>query len=103
MKRVPLRIITIALLAGLFVLGLGLSLWLSAPASPAAAAPAAHPMGATAPFTAEVSVVAMYPAMGDVLTTTGRPTGIQVPRGDDPKKTYALFSPGTSNVPPGVP
>jgi len=103
MKQVPLRIITIVLLAGLFVLGLGLSLWLSAPASPAAAAPAVHPVGATTPFTAEVSVVAMYPAMGDVLTTTGRPTGIQVPRGDNPKQTYALFSPGTSNVPPGVP
>jgi hypothetical protein len=41
--------------------------------------------------------------MGSINPDTGRPTGIQVPRGDDPKKTYALFSPGTRNVPPDVP
>jgi hypothetical protein len=67
--------------------------------TPAAPAPTPTPV----PFTAKVSVVAMYPSMGEVNPDTGRPTGIQVARGDDPKKTYAIFSPGTTNVPPGVP
>ncbi len=68
-------------------------------ATPAAPAATATPV----PFTAKIEPVPMYPAMGPVNPDTGRPTGIQVPRGDDPKKTYAVFGPGHANVPPGVP
>jgi hypothetical protein len=91
------------------MLCLGLAVYLSVPASaagPLAAATATPAPTATStpvPFTAEVKVVAMYPAMGEVISATGRPAGIQVPRADDPTKTYAVFSPGTTNVPPGVP
>ena len=67
--------------------------------TPAAAQPTATPV----PFTAVVNVVPMYPAMGEVNKDTGRPTGVNAPRGDDPTKTYAVFSPGTRNVAPGVP
>lgn len=62
-------------------------------------APTATPV----PFTATVKGVAMYPAMGAINKDTGRPTGILVARGDDPKKTYAVFGAGMANVPPGVP
>lgn len=55
------------------------------------------------PFTAAPQVVSMYPAMGEINPDTGRPTGVTAPRGDDPTRTYAVFSPGTRNVPPGVP
>ena len=72
----------------------------TATATPAAtAAPTATPI----PFTAQVSAVAMYPSMGAVDPKTGRPTGITAPRGDDPTKTYAVFGPGHTNVPLGVP
>lgn len=54
-------------------------------------------------FTAAPSVVSMYPAMGDLNPKTGRPLGVLVPRGDNPKQSYAVFSPGARNVPPGVP
>ena len=55
------------------------------------------------PFTAEITPVGMYPGMGGINPETARPKGILAPRGDDPKKTYAVFGPGTRNVPPGVP
>src|SRR5512142_3563726 len=62
-------------------------------------APTATPV----PFTAKAGVVAMYPAMGDINMDTARPKGISAPRGDDPTKTFVVFSPGTNNVPVGVP
>jgi hypothetical protein len=102
------RYLYVPLLLGL-ALCLGLIAYQSAPvaaADPVAAETATPAPAATAtpePFTAEVSVVAMYPAMGEINPSNGRPMGIQVPRGDDPESTYALFGPGTTNVPPGVP
>ena len=60
------------------------------------------------PFTAKVSVVAIYPRMGE-LGTNGRNQGINIPR--DPKEPlnankatyFTLSSTGGSNVPPGLP
>ena len=90
----------------LFAVALGVGLFGYIPTYAAGPTPTPAPAPAEAtppPFTAQIGVVAMYPAMGEINKDTGRPTGILVPRGDDPKKTYAVFSPGTANVPPGVP
>lgn len=96
----------ISLLVGLMVC-LGLAVYQSVPASAAdplaQTTPTPAPTATPVPFTAEVKVVGMYPAMGEINPDTARPRGIQVPRGDDPEKTYAVFSPGQTNVPPGVP
>lgn len=71
--------------------------------TPTATVPAPAPTATPVPFTAKVEVVAMYPAMGEINPTTSRPVGVTAPRGDDPKKTYAVFGPGHTNVPLGVP
>jgi hypothetical protein len=71
--------------------------------APTKVPPTPAPTEVPPPFAAAVSPVAMNPAMGEINASNGRPKGIQVARGDDPTKTYALFSPGTRNVPPGVP
>ena len=100
------KYLVLPLLVGL-ALCLGLIATQSAPAvaanplTQATATPA--PTATPVPFTAEVNVVAMYPAMGEINPDTARPRGIQEPRGDDPEKTYAVFGPGGKNVPPGVP
>jgi hypothetical protein len=67
------------------------------------ATPTVAPTPTPVPFTGKADVVAMYPAMGVVNKDTGRAPGVTAPRSDDPTKTYAVFSPGTKNVPPGVP
>ena len=102
----PKSILGLKIGFGLVIVALLLVIPMSVLAAHQNAAPAAAvsaPAFAAAPMTATISVVGMYPAMGEVLTTTGRPTGIMVPRGDNPKANYAVFGPGTKNVPPGVP
>jgi predicted CXXCH cytochrome family protein len=96
------RYLYVPLLLG-FALCLGLIAYRSAPAVAADPLAQATATPTPVPFTAEVEVVAMYPAMGAISPDTGRPTGILVPRGDDPTKRYALFGPGAQNIPPGVP
>src|SRR5512140_2867118 len=88
----------------LIVIGIILiTIALSVATMPALKAQAQTPSPTAIPFTGAPEVVAMYPAMGEIDPTTSRPTGVTAPRGDDPTKTYAIFSPGTKNVPPGVP
>ncbi len=63
---------------------------------------AAQPTATPVPFTATVDVVAMYPSMGEINPANGRPKGVTAQTADG-KGTYAVFGPGTRNVPPGVP
>lgn len=72
-------------------------------ADPTATPTAVPPTPTPVPFTGTAKVVAMYPGMGTVNPDTARPAGIQTARGDDKTKTYAVFGPGMSNVPVGVP